>query len=142
MYCNLLQCTHFADTSVAAEQQDELVGFVSGYRIPQRPDTLFIWQVAVSEQGRGQGLAAQMLEHILTRPGCREVTHLETTITEANRASWALFERWADKRHAEVSTSPLFRRDIHFEGGHDTEILLRIGPFHYSNYATDTGREA
>ena len=34
VYCNLLQCTHFADTSVAAEMDGDLVGFISGYIHP------------------------------------------------------------------------------------------------------------
>ncbi|MFW9674712.1 hypothetical protein V3H45_25585, partial [Vibrio parahaemolyticus] len=45
VYCNLLQCSDFADTAIAAENaQGELVGFISGYRPPSRPDTLFVWQ--------------------------------------------------------------------------------------------------
>ena len=60
MYCNLVQCTHFADTSVAVTLDDEMVGFISGHLIPERPDTLFIWQVAVSKKARGQGLAGRM----------------------------------------------------------------------------------
>src|SRR5690606_15070663 len=35
MYCNLMQCSHFAQTVVAAEMNGELVGFISGYRLPQ-----------------------------------------------------------------------------------------------------------
>src|SRR5690606_15860277 len=41
-YCNLLHCTHFADTSVAAERDGVLVGFISGYLPPRRSDTLFV----------------------------------------------------------------------------------------------------
>ena len=55
MYCNLLQCSHFADTSVAAETDGELVGFISAYRVPERRDTLFVWQVAVGASARGRG---------------------------------------------------------------------------------------
>ncbi|CAN0584610.1 unnamed protein product, partial [Laminaria digitata] len=65
MYCNLLQSSHFAETAVAAVLENELVGFISGYRIPQRPETLFVWQVAVGEKARGQGLAGRMLKEIL-----------------------------------------------------------------------------
>ena len=67
MYCNLLQSSHFAETAVAAVLENELVGFISGYRIPQRPETLFVWQVAVGEKARGQGLAGRMLKEILLR---------------------------------------------------------------------------
>src|SRR5690606_24034509 len=57
VYCNLLQTTHFNDTAIAAKLDDELVGFVSGYLLPAKPDTLFIWQIVIAETMRGQGLA-------------------------------------------------------------------------------------
>lgn len=129
LYCNLLQTSHFASTSVAAELDGQLVGFISGYLIPERPDTLFVWQVLVGEEGRGRGLATQMLKHILERPACARVHFLETTITEANEASWALFRGLARKLDAHVAESVMFDCHQHFGGDHDTEMLVRIGPF-------------
>jgi L-2,4-diaminobutyric acid acetyltransferase len=129
MYCNLLQCSHFSSTSVAAEYQGDLVGFISGYCVPERPDTLFVWQVAVSDSVRGKGVATGMLRHILNRPQCRSVHYLETSITEANQASWALFEGFAAKCHSNLERSILFDRDEHFASEHDSEALVRIGPF-------------
>lgn len=133
MYCNLLQCTHFADTSVTAlrhdESREELVGFISGYLIPERKDTLFIWQVAVSDQARGLGLASNMLKHILDRPQCSAVNYLETTITESNQASWALFESLAKKLESKLEKSIMFDCDKHLASEHDTEYLARLGPF-------------
>ncbi len=126
-YCNFLQCGHFAATSVAAERDGELVGFISGYRRPDAPQTLFIWQVAVSEAARGCGLASRMLHHIVDRHG--DLTHMETTITPDNKASWALFERFADRREAPVEAAVWLDRERHFEGQHDSEELVRIGPF-------------
>jgi L-2,4-diaminobutyric acid acetyltransferase len=128
MYCNLLQCTHFSATSVAAELNDEIVGFISGYIQPDQPDTLFIWQVAVGEKARGQGLAGRMLRDILARTACDEVKFIETTITPDNRASWALFESLAKKLDAELNHSVMFDRQQHFAGQHETEMLVRIGP--------------
>ena len=129
IYCNLLQASHFADTSVAAEVGGELAGFVSGYLIPDRPNTLFIWQVAVAEAGRGQGLAGRMIREILRRPSCAQVRYLETTITPDNEASWALFRGLARKLNASCAESVMFDRERHFGGRHDSEMLLRIGPF-------------
>lgn len=129
MYCNLLQCTHFAETSVAAEMKGELVGFISGYRLPDRDDTLFIWQVAVGQQARGQGLASRMLSEILSRPGCQQVRFIETTITPDNRASWALFESLARRLETEINSSVMFDREQHFDGRHETEMLVKLGPF-------------
>lgn len=128
VYCNLLQCSHFSNTSVIAEQDGQCMGFISGYLLPDRQDTLFIWQVAVSEQARGQGLASQMLDCILNRQQCQEVFFIETTISAVNEASWALFEKLAERYGAELVKKPLFDSEQHFSGLHDTEILARIGP--------------
>ena len=133
IYCNLLQCTHFARTSVAAMQKNEannnLLGFISAYLIPERNNTLFIWQVAVSEQARGHGLAGNMLKQILDRPQCAQVSYLETTITESNQASWALFKSLAKKLETRLEKSAMFDREKHFAGEHDSEFLARLGPF-------------
>lgn len=133
LYCNLLQCSHFADTCVAAELEQRIVGFVSGYLIPTRPEVLFIWQVAVDPQARGMGLAKRMIKDILGRSACKGVTYLETTITESNDSSWAMFQSLANQLKTGVVTQTLFDKQEHFAGGHDSEVLLRIGPFNVAN---------
>lgn len=127
-YCNLLQCLHFADTCAIARRDDAVVGFLSAYVPPDRPDTLFVWQVAVDESARGQGLAGRLLAEVLARSRPVPITRIEATITEDNRASWALFEGIARKCGAELRRAPLFDRDVHFGGRHDSEILISIGP--------------
>ena len=129
LYCNLLQCTHMAETCVAATQGANLVGFFSGYKLPANAETLFLWQVAVDESARGAGLASKMLSHLLARDTCRGVRFIETTITEDNKASWALFERLAKNLKADINSSVMFDKQLHFAGRHDSEMLVRIGPF-------------
>lgn len=128
-YCNLLQCSHFASTSVAAFIGDELVGFISGYAIPDRPDTLFIWQVAVAEKARGLGLASRMLLHVLDRPHTTDIAYIETSITDTNSASWALFKRFSKTLSADLQSSEWMDKQAHFSDQHDSEALVRIGPF-------------
>ena len=130
LYCNLLQCTHFADTSALAEIDDEPVAFVSGYRPPTHPDSLFVWQVAVSEAARGQRLGKRLMLDILTRHENRGVKYLRTTITPGNAASWAMFEGLARELDAPMERHVLFDADRHFAGQHDSEFELVIGPFH------------
>jgi L-2,4-diaminobutyric acid acetyltransferase len=129
LYCNLLQCDHFADTCVVAERDGEAVGWISGYIKPGAPDTLFVWQVAVAENARGMGLAGRMLDHLTARDVCEGVSHVNTTITKTNEASWALFRSFARRMDAPIEGTPHFRRDVHFGGAHDTEIMAEIGPF-------------
>ena len=128
-YCNLLQCTHFAATSIVAEADGELLGCVTGYLPPLRPDTLFVWQVAVHPQARGSGLGGRMLRQLLARPACAEVAYLDTTVTADNAASEAMFRRLADRLGARLRRHRWFDCERHFAGVHDSEYLLRIGPF-------------
>lgn len=114
---------------MSAELHGELVAFISGYLIPERPDTLFIWQVAVDSRARKQGLAMKMLRHLCSRSDCGKVRYLETTITENNRPSWSLFESFAKKMSADIQSSEWLNRELHFSGQHDSEFLVRIGPF-------------
>ena len=127
-YCNLLQCTHFAQTCVVAECDGFVVGWVSGYRVPSSPEQFFVWQVAVAEQARGLGLAQRMIADLLARPSASGVTHLVTTVTPDNAASWALFEGLARRWDCALSKAPHFKRDAHFAGAHATEWQAMIGP--------------
>lgn len=128
-YCNLLQCSHFQSTSIAALYADDLVGSVSGYRIPDQPDTLFIWQVAVHPSARGQGLARTMLRNLLKRMATQGIRFIETSITPGNEASQKLFTGFATEQGADMVRSVMFDQALHFEGEHEMEYLFRIGPF-------------
>ena len=128
MYCNLLQSTHFSETSALADFDGKPYGFISGYIRPDSPSILFIWQVAVHEDARGLGLGKKMLSDILNREACNDIESLQTTITQNNKASWGLFRSFARDMDADCHDEVLFERRAHFKGAHDSEHLLTIGP--------------
>ncbi|WP_425099271.1 diaminobutyrate acetyltransferase [Tropicibacter sp. S64] len=126
MYCNLLQADHFRDTCIVAEMDGEIVGWVSGYLLPHDAETLFVWQVAVSETARGRGVGGRMLSALFERVEKDGVRRIQTTITRDNDASWALFTGFADRQDALISDEAHFTRDTHFDGNHDTEHMVTI----------------
>ena len=128
IYCNLLQCSHFSNTSIAAELDGELVGFISAYEPPGKSDTLFIWQLVVSSKARGRGLAKKMVEALLNRPSLSHLRYLETTIGPDNEASWGVFRSLAKKWQAPTDERVMFESQAHFRGKHDDEILFTLGP--------------
>jgi L-2,4-diaminobutyric acid acetyltransferase len=127
-YCNLLQCTDFADTCVVAECEGRLLGWLSGYRPPSAPDSIFVWQVAVDPSARGEGLALRMLDALIARPSVAGARRLTTTITEANTASWALFTAFANGHGAKLTKALRFDREAHLGGNHDSEWEAHIAP--------------
>ena len=126
MYCNLIQCDHFRDTCILAERDGQVLGWISGYRLPYDPETLFVWQVAVSDAARGEGLAKRMLGRLLDRDDCAGVSRLQTTITRDNDASWGLFKSFARAEDAQFDAQAHFTRDTHFRGYHATEHMVTI----------------
>src|SRR5262249_18150906 len=93
LYCYLILCPPFRESCMLAERDGEVLGFVSGYREPSRPDVLFCWQVAVAAKLRKSGLARAMLKSILSSPASRGVRTVEATVTGSNHASMRLFRR-------------------------------------------------
>lgn len=140
-YAYLLWARDFAATSVVALDNDAdndadssdgaPCGFVSGYRRPDQPDTLMVWQVAVDSSQRGRGIAKKMLDWLFDHDP--EVSVMETTITEDNAASIALFSSFAQARGMSFDRSPLFEAsdfpdDPEHPEGHDAELLFRMAP--------------
>lgn len=126
-YAYLLLCSHFAGTSLVAEREGSVVGFVLGYRPPSDPDALFVWQVGVTPAVRGTGLARMLLDAVLATAGCRGVRHLTATVSPDNTASLALFRSFARRRGVPCEEAGCFPAAL-FPEPHPDENLLRIGP--------------
>ena len=126
-YCYHLFGAHFRDTCILAEQAGELVGFISAYRIPTRLDTLFVWQVVVSQTSRGRRIAWRMLESLLERFGNDELRFVEATVNPSNAASRGLFQRLARSRGTALQEDNFLDATAFGSASeHEPEILLRI----------------
>lgn len=137
-YAYLLWCRDFAATSVVAESDGRVVGFVTGYLRPDAPGTLFVWQVAVDADQRGRGTGVAMLDWLVAtvtapgHPAGGAVTALETTVSPDNPASIAMFASLARRRGAEMVRSALFEPDV-FPDSHAAEDLYTISPIARKN---------
>lgn len=130
-YAYLLWARDFADTSAVADVDGDVAGFVTAFRRPEAPDTLMVWQVAVDEHYRGQGMASRLLDHLVERT---DSATLETTITDDNAESNRLFDGFARRHGAEHIVDDLFEV-AHFPGDDpwQPEYLHRIAPLKPSN---------
>lgn len=131
-YAYVLAFHHHHATSIVAEVEGEVAGFVLSYRPPEQPDTLFVWQVGVAPAHRQHGLGRRLLLAALGRERCRDVRYLEATVTPNNRASARLFGGLAEVLGAEHEVSPLFPATYFPDRSHEQEDLFRIGPFDQS----------
>ena len=128
MYQYVMFFDRFSETCVLAEQEGKVVGFVTAFKAPKNPKTIFVWQVGVDASARGQGLASRLLDHLLQLPECRgKVRWMETTVTPSNQPSRALFHSLAKRHHARCEIVPGFDGSLLGEG-HESEELYKIGP--------------
>lgn len=127
-YAYLMMCEYFAETCSVAECDGRIIGFVTGFRPPTDPRTQFIWQIAVAPEGRGSGLATQLLAHAVAG-GRRRASWLEATVTPDNEASTRLFRRFAERNGATCDESLAFDASQFPDGtDHAAEMRFRIGP--------------
>ncbi|AKS33881.1 diaminobutyrate acetyltransferase [Mycolicibacterium goodii] len=131
-YAYLLLATDFSATSIVAESDGDLQGFITGYHPPPRPDVLFVWQVAVAPSAQGTGLASAMIDNLVERVradrGGRPVT-VEATVSPGNTASRAFFGAFARRHDVPLIERPHFDSELlDADGAHEDEPILRIGP--------------
>lgn len=126
-YAYLLLATHFADTSVVAEVDGEVVGFVAAYRPPSDPDALFVWQVAVDESQRRTGLGGALLDAAIHTSGGGDARFLSASVTPSNGPSMRLFRSFATRQGGAFEIGPWLEPE-HFPVEHEAEQLVRIGP--------------
>lgn len=130
-YAYLLQASHFSETCRVARpklQRDVIAAYVSAYSLPNQPDTLFVWQVAVAKDHRGHGLATDLLQDLLLPRGRPAFRYLHTTISPFNSASIALFNRLAIRANSKLERKPFFSSKLFGSVNHADEDLYSIGP--------------
>jgi len=119
---------HFSQTSlvVTTKEDDEsqIVGFVSGYLLPETPNVLFVWQVGVDASMRGKGLAKKLVTDLISRYKDK-IDTIHTTISPSNTPSNKLFDSIAKTYNTSIREETFL--DVEdFEEGHEEEILKII----------------
>jgi len=93
-----IMADHFGDTffvakDVAEDGEYEILGFMMGFISRKVPGHLFVWQVAVSEEFQGKGIATKLLEHTIDyAKRSDECEAVMATVETGNTASQRLFE--------------------------------------------------
>lgn len=125
-YYYALMARHFHDTSMVAENDGSICGYVTGYSPPDQPDSLFVWQVGVARLCQGKGLGKQLL---LALVAANKPEFVEATIAPDNQASINLFQSVARQLKADCTFAkePFFTEEELGAGEH-AEHLMRIGP--------------
>lgn len=128
-YAYLLLCEHHAATCVVAETEGQLVGAITAYIPPAKPDTLFIWQVAVAPHMQGKQIASRMLDQLVARCATsHRFQKLETTISPSNIGSRKLFESYAQRHRIALRAQPYLAASDFGAGQHEDEWLYQLGP--------------
>jgi L-2,4-diaminobutyric acid acetyltransferase len=124
-YCYLLMSKLFSQTTLVAEIDGQLAGFVMAFQPPEQEDTLFVWQVGVHPAYQGRRLATRLLKALFEENP--EHTYLEASVTPSNAASLGLFRGFA-KRNETKCEEGTFLPAHCFPKQHEEELLLRVGP--------------
>ena len=124
-YLYYLLADHFSSTCAYAVSGEDAAGFVSAYRLPDDPQCLFVWQIAVAPAFRGCGLGLKLLDDLVQRPWFRAIRRVCCTISPSNAASRRLFAKWGQSLGATWHEAP-YLRTTDMGGGHEEEPMLTL----------------
>jgi len=124
----LLLCEHFSSTCMVAEQDNRVVAFISSYALPERHDTLFIWQLAVDEHLRGQGVAKRLFRQLLSMRNLKRIRYVEAMLDPGNKVAQTLFASLARKCHCDLDRLTVFPASMFNDAGHGEQHMVRVGP--------------
>jgi L-2,4-diaminobutyric acid acetyltransferase len=124
-YLYLLQCTHFQNYCSVAQYEDDIVGFVSAYLHPEQKDVLFVWQVGVDKNYRGNNIAQNLILDLLQREWANNINYVYTTISPSNTSSQRVFEKLSLKYGLGFETQTMFEV-ADFNDAHEDEVLYKI----------------
>ncbi|WLR52782.1 diaminobutyrate acetyltransferase [Bacillus tianshenii] len=127
-YSYLMMCKFYQDTCIVAKKDDEIAGFVTAFKPPEKDDAVFVWQIGVSQKFRGNGLGTKILKALLNSEACKDVSYLEATVSPSNIPSESLFRGMADKFETDCEVTGCFKEDDFPGDEHESERLFRIGP--------------
>lgn len=126
-YFYLTFAEFFGETCLVAERGSEIIGAVIAFRPPRRREAIFVWQIGVMPDARGQGLGKKMLQELLMQPTCRDVRYLLATVTPGNEASQRMFKGFANLFDLPLQKTVFFTSDL-FPELHESEEMISIGP--------------
>lgn len=127
-YCYIMLCEYFSDTCLVAEIGGKIVGFVTSFIQESNPDVLFVWQIAVSADHRGKGIANELLRNLISSKCCARIRRIETTISQSNAASNRVFAKFAEELQVPIVKAEGFSSHLFPGEVHEDEQLVRIGP--------------
>jgi ribosomal protein S18 acetylase RimI-like enzyme len=113
---------HFADTSLVAERDGEMAGFLIGFMSSARPGEAYIHLVGVAPPARGSGVGRELYERFFAIARGRGCDTVRAITAPSNRGSIAFhrsmgFELEPSDRHAD---------GVPVHAGHDVEGADRV----------------
>ncbi|WP_017473534.1 diaminobutyrate acetyltransferase [Amphibacillus jilinensis] len=133
-YKYIMMSHYFTDTCVVAKNDQHVVGFITGFISPKQPDTVFVWQIGVDPEYSGRGIGSSLLTTLMDQVKDKGVNYIEATITPSNKASQALFKKFASHHQAVCNIQSFFTEDLFPNNSeYEEELKFRIGPIRENN---------
>lgn len=91
--------THFFDSCLVIEENNVIIGYISGIKSSPLKATFFIWQIGIAKEFRGKGYSTLLIEKIIEIAKKQGCTSVQFTIEPDNDKSFNTFSRFAKKNN-------------------------------------------
>ncbi|AQU81280.1 MULTISPECIES: diaminobutyrate acetyltransferase [unclassified Halomonas] len=131
-YFYLLWCRDFKNTSLVAKKRENIAGFIIGYLRPDDPQTLLLWQQAMSKETINKGIGIKLLYNLTKQCSLKGTRFIEATIDPSNKGAEKTLKGISKLFNTKISKKDIFDENL-FSTNHHKEVLVRIGPLMEEN---------
>ncbi|WP_342304415.1 GNAT family N-acetyltransferase [Methanolobus sp. ZRKC5] len=86
---------YFDNTCFVVEENNEIVGYVSGVKSSSKPDVFYIWQIGISPEHRKKRLSSQLIKTVVEAAVSLGSRSIQVSIDPENNSSFGAFLRFA-----------------------------------------------
>lgn len=87
---------YFDNTCFVVEENNDIVGYVSGVKSSSKPDVFYIWQIGISPEHRKKGLSSQLIRTVVEAAVSLGSKSIHVSIDPENSSSHSAFLRFAE----------------------------------------------
>lgn len=117
---------YFSNLCFLMEEEERILGFISGVRSSLDKDIVYLWQVGVSKEYRGKNYASLLIDHFVKAVIDIDCNKIQVSISPENESSYNAFAKYTKEHSYTFSKIGEVRYNDQLSDKKEYEILYEL----------------
>ncbi len=117
---------YFSNLCFLMLEEEKVIGFVSGVKSSLDKEVVYLWQVGVAKNYRGNNYASLLLDHFFKASKNLDCSKIQVSIAPENEPSYNAFFKYSKEHSYNISQVGELKYEDELTGKKEFEILYQI----------------